>query len=247
MTKQTNTTTDAAANLTIGQLVEIDVQRDGETTTATGTLTGISKGWYVVQLNEESAEEQGREKISVRAAAIRPAEEDDEIDGEYHDDLDENGNPILMDDEQSVEDALDEAEEHASKMAEALRKARARYVKDRRPNGAATAHNGDLIARELRDYEPREVCDICDRCFDLPKGTTYAKYEHLNAGQQRMNAGNRIRAVWRKAEDIARMERIAQVLGLEEELAAMQAGEQLASIEDRGPEGLEDLQPVEQA
>ena len=122
--------------------------------------------------------------------------------------------PKLPDDEGSVEDALDEAEEHASKMAEALRKARARYVKTTRPNGAATAHNGDVIAKELRDYEPEDVCKLADRIFALPIGTHLAKYEHLNNGQKRMNAGNRIRGAWRKQEDKEVCDRIATLLGL---------------------------------
>ena len=150
----------------------------------------------------------------------------------------------------SVEEALDEAEEHASKMAEALRKARARYVKTTRPNGAATAHNGDVIAKELRDYEPEDVCKLADRIFALPIGTHLAKYEHLNNGQKRMNAGNRIRGAWRKQEDKEVCDRIANLLGLNEldELDEDDGEqEQLASLEDRGPESLADLRPVEQA
>ena len=109
----------------------------------------------------------------------------------------------LDDDEGDVEEALDEAEEHASKMAEALRKARVRYVKDRRPSGAATAHNGDLIAKELRDYDPLDVCRLADRCLEQPIGWHAARYEGLNNGQIRMNAGNKIRGAWKKAHSVA--------------------------------------------
>lgn len=147
-------------------------------------------------------------------------------------------------DNDDVEEALDEAEEHASKMAEALRKARQRYVKTTRPNGAATAHNGDVIAKELRDYEPEDVCKLADRIFALPIGTHLAKYDHLNNGQKRMNAGNRIRGAWRKQEDKEVCDRIANLLGLNDQ---EDDEEQLASLEDRGPESLADLQPVEQA
>ena len=235
MTKTTTTTTTFA----IGDRVEADLP----TGTATGTLTAISKGWYVVELDEESAEEHEREKASVRAASLRPApaddtDDDDEIDGEHHDDLGENGNPIPMDDDDDdeIDEALEEAEKHASQMAEALRKARVRYQKTRRPAGAASADCADLIAKELRDYEPLEVAAIADRCFDLPKGTHAAKYAHLNNGQIRMNCGNKIRAAWKKGDDEV-CKRIAYVLGLDHD--------ELASIEDRGPEGLEDLQPTE--
>ena len=228
MTKTAKTT----ATFSIGDRVTVTTAATGGEPLA-GTIEQISKGWYLIELDEAIENAKGEESTTVSARLSSLAllddeqDDDDEIDGEYHDDLDENGNPIQLDDEQSedgdVEDALDEAEEHASRMAEALRKARVRYKKDKRPDGKATAHCDDLIARELRDYDPKEVAGIADRCFDLPKGTHEAKYCHLNPGQIRMNCGNRIRGVWRKGEDIDRMTRIAQVLGLEDELAEMLA------------------------
>ena len=57
-----------------------------------------------------------------------------------------------------------------------------------------------------------------------------------------MNAGNRIRSAYAKGDDEVKA-RIAHVLGLDE---PEQDSEELASIEDRGPEGLSDLQPVEE-
>ena len=233
-----------------------------------GTIFAISKGWYVVDLAPETAPEilkATKGRVSARASSIEapapaptkaPAakaaplpEECPECGGTDLDLGNTNGYVCLecdhewlpeADEEAGVEELLDEAEQHASKMTEALKKARVRYVKDRRPNGAATAHNGDLIARELRDYDPAEVCGLCDRCFDLPKGSTFAKYEHLNPGQRRMNAGNRIRAVWKKAEDLERMQRIAQVLGLDDELAdllAAKAAEHEAELAQQPVEG----------
>jgi hypothetical protein len=152
--------------------------------------------------------------------------------------------------EDEVEEALEEAETAASKMAEALRKARQHYVKARRPSGAATAHNGDTIARELLDYEPAEVAALADRCLSLPKGWHAARYDGLNPGQVRMNSGNKIRGAWKKAEkegDVETLARIKFVLGLDQDDTEDDEVEALASIEDRGPEGIEDLQPVEQA
>lgn len=254
MTKNTNTT---AATFNAGDRVFVRTAATLDTT-ATGTIFAISKGWYVVTLDDTNSAEvlaATKGKVSARVSSLEPmapATLPEQEDGEYHDDLDENGNPIPLDDDESdesddegdVEEALDEAEEHASKMAEALRKARQRYVKTTRPNGAATAHNGDVIAKELRDYEPEDVCKLADRIFALPIGTHLAKYEHLNNGQKRMNAGNRIRGAWRKQEDKEVCDRIANLLGLNEQ---EDDEEQLASLEDRGPESLADLQPVEQA
>lgn len=214
MTKTTTTTTFA-----IGDRVKCNLP----TGIATGTLTAIGKGWYVVELDEESAEEHEREKASVRAASLLPApadEEADEIDDEETDSDDEETDEI--------DEALEEAEKHASRMAEALRNARVRYQKTRRPAGAASADCADLIAKELRDYEPLEVAAIADRCFDLPKGTHAAKYAHLNNGQIRMNCGNKIRAAWKKGDEEV-CKRIAYVLGLETEDEAAQAAEETAA------------------
>ena len=231
MTKTTTTT--AAATFAIGDRVECNLP----TGTATGTLTAISKGWYVVELDEESAEEHEREKASVRAASLRlalttakqaaadaPADDDDEEADEIDDEETDS------DDEETdeIDEALEEAEEHASRMAEALRKARVRYQKTRRPAGAASADCADLIAKELRDYEPLEVAAIADRCFDLPKGTHAAKYAHLNNGQIRMNCGNKIRAAWKKGDETV-CKRIAFVLGLETGDEAAQAAEETAA------------------
>lgn len=205
----------------------------------TGSIVTIKSGWYVVELDEPIENSKGEETTTVSArvsslAVLDPA--DDEQADDQDPDADE------QDDE--VEEALEEAEEHAGRMAEALRKARQRYVKARRPSGATTAHNGDTIAKELLDYEPLEVAALADRCLALPKGTHAARYDGLNPGQIRMNSGNRIRGAWKRAEkdgDLETLARIKFVLGLDSD------EEQLASIEDRGPEGIEDLQPVEQA
>jgi hypothetical protein len=177
-----------------------------------GTIALISKGWYQIELDDEIENARGEavSTISARVSSLAPLAPEDDEQAEQYPELDDDGEQADEGDEEEVE-----GETVGSKMAEALRKARVRYIKDRRPSGAATAHNGDVIARELRDYEPKEVCGLCDRCFDLPKGSTFAKYEHLNNGQQRMNAGNRIRSAYAKGDDEVKA-RIAHVLGLDE-------------------------------
>jgi hypothetical protein len=208
MTKTTNTTPAFAAGdrVTVTNAATMDEA-------LAGTIVLISKGWYQIELDDEIENARGEavSTISARVSSLAPLAPEDDEQAEQDPELDDDGEQA----DGSVEEALDEAEEHGSKMAEALRKARVHYVKDRRPSGAATAHNGDVIARELRDYEPKEVCGLCDRCFDLPKGSTFAKYEHLNNGQQRMNAGNRIRSAYAKGDDEVKA-RIAVVLGLDE-------------------------------
>lgn len=101
--------------------------------------------------------------------------------------------------------------ETACKMAEALKKAREHYTKDKRPDGAATAHCGDAIAKELRDLEPMEVAALADRVLQQPAGTHEAKYERLNNGQIRMNSGNRIRSYWKKINEEGQIQEVARV------------------------------------
>lgn len=232
MTKTTTTPTFAAGDrVTVSNAATMDEA-------LSGTISTIKSGWYIVELDDEIENAKGEQTgtVSARVSSLEALLPEDDEQAEQDDDLPDGTDVAEMD---AKIDDEEQAQTVAAKMAEALRKARVRYVKDRRPTGAATAHNGDLIARELRDYEPLEVCGLCDRCFDLPKGSTAAKYDHLNNGQKRMNAGNRIRSAYAKGDDEIKA-RIAFVLGLESDDEA-----ELASIEDRGPEGLSDLQPVE--
>jgi hypothetical protein len=179
-----------------------------------GTIETISKGWYVVELDEEieNAKGQMSTTVSARVSSLQPLVDDEQAEEEEA--------SLQADD---VEEAEEEEEEAASsRMAEALRKARTRYVKTHRPSGAATAHNGDTIAKELLDYEPLEVAEIADRCLKLPKGTHAERYAGLNNGQIRMNSGNRIRGAWKKAErdgDTDTIAHILFILGLDDQLA----------------------------
>lgn len=126
---------------------------------------------------------------------------------------DEDGNIIVAcaDPECGWEETIEADPELASRMAEALRKARARYTKDKRPDGSATAHCNDAIAQELRDLEPLEVADLADKVLQQPTGFHRAKYGSLNNGQIRMNSGNRIRGYWKAINEDANEAEIARV------------------------------------
>jgi hypothetical protein len=226
--EMTKTTTTPAADLfVVGARVDVQTAATGGEI-ATGVLTAISKGWYIVEL-EEPEEFPGCKdgKVSARLSSLTLAD-----DGGKDDPADEEDEASEQDKgTDELEAALDEAEEAHSKMAEALAKARKHYVKDRRPNGAATAHNGDAIARELRDLEPLEVANLADRCLKLEKGFHANRYcgigfdpadsqsWNLNPGQVRMNSGNKIRGAWKKAEkdgDEATLAHLRRVLGWDE-------------------------------
>ena len=61
-------------------------------------------------------------------------------------------------------------------------------------------NNGDTVALALRMLEPNRVVAVAEAVLPgIKKGELKKKYAKLNPGMQRMNAGNRIRAIHRSA------------------------------------------------
>lgn len=183
-----------------------------------GTVIEASKGWYNVELDDPEACD-GREQVSARAGSMLP----------YTVGVGGTTAPAdppygLTDTEEAADDPSaegdepdeDEAQTEAQRMSAALKAARARYAKTKRPNGAASASCNDQIAKCLQDLEPMEVAYMADKVLAVADGTHLTKYGNLNNGQIRMNSGNRIRATWKKAveaQDLDNMTRIGQLLG----------------------------------
>lgn len=69
-----------------------------------------------------------------------------------------------------------------------------KYQKARAASGAISRNNGDAVASILSKLTLDETYDVAAELLDAQVGELVAKYSHLNAGQQRMNLGNRIRA-----------------------------------------------------
>lgn len=86
------------------------------------------------------------------------------------------------------------------KMAEALAQARRGYVKTLSYAGTMSADNNDPVAEALRGLNPAQVCAVADAVAGAKKGTHIARYGNLNVGQQRMNAGNVVRAAHKKGK-----------------------------------------------
>jgi len=82
-------------------------------------------------------------------------------------------------------------------MADTLRKHRGNYV---HTDGYAglSINNGDDVATMLRMFDPDRVVRIAEQVLGLKKGELATRYAKLNNGQKRMNAGNRIRAAYKK-------------------------------------------------
>lgn len=101
--------------------------------------------------------------------------------------------------EENHELDLEDAEEGAhSKMTETLLKYRVGYQKATSYSGGATLDNGDDLAQALRGATPAQVCAVADKLCGAADGYHAGEYAHLNVGQQRMCAGNKIRALVKK-------------------------------------------------
>lgn len=114
----------------------------------------------------------------------------------------------------------DESEEETGTMSETLAKYRATYVPTVNYSGAKSVDNGDEVAELLRGLSPDETCAVADHLFGEMAGTHWEKYQSLNKGQRRMNAGNRIRALIKRGEKTV------------EDLAAAIKGDDLKASDD---------------
>lgn len=86
----------------------------------------------------------------------------------------------------------------SSTMTKTIKMAKtARYESYTLPNGTIGWDNGDDAALRMRGVSNEALGEWVDEIRDLPKGTSLAKYAHLNVGHQRMNLGNILRAAWR--------------------------------------------------
>lgn len=103
-------------------------------------------------------------------------------------------------DENAEEEDGGEEEEDEGKMAQTLRKYRQGYVKTASYNGNHSLDNGDEVAELLRGMSPQEVCALADKAFGQPEFHHWEKYQSLNVGSRRMNAGNRIRAAVKRGD-----------------------------------------------
>lgn len=92
-----------------------------------------------------------------------------------------------------VEALQDEAPAYS--MASHIAQYRARYTACHTASGNKSLNNGDALAAFLEGKEPMAVCALADQWTPIKGGQTHQeRYERLNPGQQRMNAGNKLRA-----------------------------------------------------
>jgi hypothetical protein len=104
---------------------------------------------------------------------------------------------------------LRKAETMPTRMAEKLARARVRYEPTVAYSGAKSLSNGDDVAHHLSGMTPEETILAAEILLGLDEGFLMAKYAHLNPGQMRMNASNRIRGAINRGDntvdDVARV------------------------------------------
>ena len=79
------------------------------------------------------------------------------------------------------------------RMKDQLNNYRNGYIEAVSASGNKSLHNGDDTATTLAGMEPQRVVELAERVLGMEAGELWNKYQNLNKGQQRMNAGNRIR------------------------------------------------------
>lgn len=67
-------------------------------------------------------------------------------------------------------------------------------------SGNASLHNGDDTANTLSGCTPDDVVAAAETLLGMAKGELATRYENLNEGQRRMNAGNRIRGAVKRGD-----------------------------------------------
>lgn len=109
---------------------------------------------------------------------------------------------VTTPDEESEEEESEEeeSEEEGNKMSGTIQKYREAYVKTVSYSGNNSLDNGDDVAEVLRGLSPDETCALADKVFEAPAFHHAERWQHLNAGSRRMNAGNRIRAAFKRGE-----------------------------------------------
>ncbi|MGI9888038.1 hypothetical protein [Vibrio chagasii] len=111
-----------------------------------------------------------------------------------HDPMDDADAVRMMAEEAECLSDQGEAEEdgdtNPKSMSGAFRERRAKY--------SLTDGCGDDLQMFLKGFAPTDVIAMAESLGGFADGELFAKYEHLNNGQKRMNAGNRIRSLVKK-------------------------------------------------
>jgi hypothetical protein len=123
-------------------------------------------------------------------------------------------------DDDTQEDDEGDSDIDPKRMAEKLKKARARYTASVAHSGRPSSNNADDLAKFLGGMTPQEVCNLADavvdHCDDHSAGEMpilhweFYMEKGLNQGSIRMNAGNKIRS--RVKNDLITIDEIVAIV-----------------------------------
>jgi len=105
----------------------------------------------------------------------------------------------------AVAETQAQEEKAPRRMADVLRAAREGYAATKAYSGKASLNNGDDLAKALAGQTPAQAIAAAQALMDEVAGGSSdtdlaSKYAKLNAGQQRMNSGNRIRGMVKRGD-----------------------------------------------
>lgn len=92
----------------------------------------------------------------------------------------------------------DEAE--VKNMSKTLNKYRAGYEPSISASGRKSLNTGDAVAHLLAGMDAITVVQVAEAVLGFEGGELVEKYNNLNNGQKRMNAGNRIRSAVKRGD-----------------------------------------------
>lgn len=167
--------------------------------------TGTNKNWEVGRITKtdeksiwfESATDGQEVKISRKNAFKATAAEYEAAAGDHDED---DNYESEADDIANVEaDLADDEDGEVAERSIVKRVYRVNYVNSYSAEGNSSKHNGDRVALMFEGKNLDEVYDTVARATGDDARAMKAKWSHLNVGQQRMLAGNKLRKFMREA------------------------------------------------
>lgn len=101
---------------------------------------------------------------------------------------------------EAEEPEAEEGEKEKPTMSGQLNRYREKYSDAVSYAGKKSKVNGDEISLALLSLTPKQVMNAAEKVLGLPENELVSRYASLNPGQQRMNAGNRIRAAVKRGD-----------------------------------------------
>jgi len=153
-------------------------------------IKSYKKGWYT-----------GENKVKFRAKQITetPDLDDDE---ELEALLESVEDETEADENALIEQELDEEDEEDNRqtMSQTLKKYSQMYVKAQSYSGRKSLVSDNDLSAALAGLDPATVIHFAEKILGFPEGELLTKYAHLNPGQKRMTAGNRLRAAIKRGD-----------------------------------------------